>query len=113
LGVEQQRIKVIVSFDKAPKNLRPGTSLDLKIITAERKKTLWVPERSLFKKDKKWHVFKRNAQGEAELQPVTLGLRNEQEAEILKGLQAGEFIVEELDNKLKAGMVLTEKTDTE
>jgi hypothetical protein len=33
LGIEQQRVKVIIAFDNAHLGLRPGTRLDVRIVT--------------------------------------------------------------------------------
>lgn len=101
LGVEQQRIKVLVQVPRLA--LRPGTRVDVRIITAAKARTLRIPERALFKQDGKWHVFKLDAQQRAQLQPVEVGLKNEDWAEITKGLQAGEQIVSQLENQLKPG----------
>ena len=54
LGVEQQRVKVLIDLDpakdsKAPA-LRPGTRLDVHIITGERENALAIPERAAFRR---------------------------------------------------------------
>lgn len=102
LGVEQQRIKVLV---KAPDlQLRPGTRLDVRIITAQRPQAIRIPERALFKQDNLWQVYKLDATRHARLQPVTVGLRNEDWAEITHGLQPGDRIITQLENALKPGL---------
>lgn len=103
LGVEQQRIKVIISFDNKKFNLRPETSLDVKIITQEHKKVLTIPERSIFKDKDKWFVFVLNTENKLELKEVKIGLKNEDNVEIVKGLEENQSIVLEPDNTLKEG----------
>jgi HlyD family secretion protein len=103
LGVEQQRVKVIISFDNKKFNLRPETSLDVKIITQEHKKVLTIPERSIFKDKDKWFVFILNSESKLELKEVKIGLKNEDNAEIVKGLEENQIIVLEPDNQLKEG----------
>jgi HlyD family secretion protein len=102
LGVEQQRIKVIVKAPLADLKLRPGTRVDVKVITSEKSKIPVIPERALFKQAGKWHVFKIEA-GRAQLQAVNVGLKNDDQAEILSGLKVGDLIVAELETSLKAG----------
>lgn len=104
LGVEQQRIKVLVQFKETPQHVYPGTSLEVRLITAQRPNTLKIPERSIFKQAGQWHVFKLDGEQKAQLQPVVIGLKNEAEVEILKGLQVGEAILLEPDNKLQPGI---------
>lgn len=104
LGVEQQRIKVLVQFKQPAQQLYPGTSLEVRLITAQRQNTLKIPERSIFKQDGQWHVFKLDDEQKAQLQSVVIGLKNEAEVEILKGLQVGETLLLEPDNKLQPGV---------
>ncbi len=102
LGVEQQRVRVIVKAQPQQLKLRPGTRVDAKIITAEKQNVPVIPERALFKLDGKWQVFKIVA-GRAQLQAVKVGLKNDDQAEILQGLNAGDLIISELETILKAG----------
>lgn len=102
LGVEQQRVRVIVKAPPEKLPLRPGTRVDAKIITAEKQHVPVIPERALFKQDGQWQVFKIVA-GRAQLQAVKVGLKNDDQAEILQGLKAGDLIISELETSLKAG----------
>ena len=103
LGIEQQRVKVIIGFDNSEWQLRPGTSLDVHVITAERPDALAVPERATFRRSDQWSVFAvRN--GNAVLTPVTIGIKNDEWAEILDGLEEGDTIVAEPRNDLEDGM---------
>ncbi|MEK7434094.1 MAG: efflux RND transporter periplasmic adaptor subunit [Cyanobacteriota bacterium] len=104
LGVEQQRIKVIIHFDNKKWNLRPETNLDIKVITEEHKNVLTLPERAIFKDKEKWSVFLVNSENKLELKEVKLGLKNEENAEIIKGLSINQIIVLDPDNKLKEGI---------
>ena len=102
LGVEQQRVKTIVEFENAGIDLRPGTSVDLKIITAESADTIAVPDRAAFRREGQWSVF-RVINGRAVLTPVTLGLRNDEWAEITGGLSVEDRIIAEPKNELEDG----------
>lgn len=101
LGVEQQRVKVLIDLEPAKDApaLRPGTRLDVHIITAEKQNALIVPERAAFRRQGQWYIFKvvNNA---TKLTPVTLGLKNDHDAEILDGIAAGDTIITEPMNEL-------------
>lgn len=103
LGVEQQRVKIISYFDNKKINLRPETSLDIKIITQEHKNVLTIPERSMFKEKDKWFVFIVNNENKLELKEIKVGLKNEDNAEVLSGVSENQTIVLEPDNTLKEG----------
>ncbi|MEK7795115.1 MAG: efflux RND transporter periplasmic adaptor subunit, partial [Candidatus Hydrogenedentota bacterium] len=102
LGVEQQRVKTLITFDNSEAGLRPGTSVDVKIITAESKDVLAAPDRSTIRRNNEWHVFKVEGR-RAKLTPVTIGLRNDDWAEIVEGLNPGDTIIGEPKNELADG----------
>ena len=92
LGIEQQRVKVVVAFDNSELELRPGLRVDVRIITDRREDALLVPERALFHIEGRWHVFKVES-GAARLAEVRLGLRGEEFAEVASGLEEGDLVV--------------------
>jgi len=102
LGIEQQRVKVVIRFDNSVPKLRPGTSVDVRIITNERNDALTVPERATFRNGEEWCLFVCRG-GRAVLTPVKLGLRNEKWAEVLEGVKAGDEVIAEPRNELKNG----------
>lgn len=101
LGVEQQRVLVIVVFD--PDALRRfreegftlgvGYRLRVRIITDRREGAVVIPRAALFRgAGDQWRVFAvRN--GRARLADVTVGLLNDREAEIAGGLEPGELVI--------------------
>jgi HlyD family secretion protein len=110
LGIEQQRVRILVDYDAAANPLRPGTSLDVKIITGTREDAVAVPERALFEKDGQNYVFRVNRNGagsfrydRAELVPVTVSVKNDQWAAIEEGLPLGDTIIVEPMNELETG----------
>lgn len=102
LGIEQQRVKILIEFDNAEAGLRPGTSVDVRIITEESPETLAVPDRAVFRAGNEWYAF-RVVGGRAAQTPVELGLRNDEWAEVLDGLSQDDVIVAELTNDLADG----------
>lgn len=103
LGVEQQRVRTIIAFDNETVQLRPGTSVDVRIITAQSPDTLAVPDRALFRNEGEWSLFVVE-NGTARLVNVEVGLRNDDWAEITSGVEAGALIVSELKNDLVDGI---------
>ncbi len=106
LGIQQQRVRTIIAFDNTELNLRPGTSVDVKIITAEHPQALAVPERATFRHNGGWAVFTVRS-GRAQLTPVTAGLRNDDWAEILSGVKPGDTVIAEPKNHLADGTRVT------
>jgi HlyD family secretion protein len=99
LGVEEQRVKVIVAVNDVQGLLyeRPGLGVGfrvrLRIFTDQHNDALTIPRSALFHNDDgSWGVFVVR-QGRAERQTVELGLTNDQWAEIVTGLQAGELVL--------------------
>jgi len=107
LGIEQQRVRTIIEFDNTEARLRPGTSVDVRVITEESVETISVPERSVFRHDSGWAVFAVNGT-QAKLTPVELGLKNDDWAEVVSGLDMGQVIVAEPKNELTDGARITE-----
>jgi HlyD family secretion protein len=103
LGIEQWRVKTIIAFDNSTLGLRPGTSVDVRIITAEHTGVAAVPERATFRHADGWAVF-RVVGGEARLTPITLGLQNDEWAEVVEGVQPGDVVVAAPTNDVKHGV---------
>lgn len=110
LGVEQQRVKVLIGLEPAKDGppLRPGTRLDVRIITGEKQGALAVPERAIFRRQGQWYIFKVEG-GAARMTPVTVGLKNDAHAEILEGLAEGDTIVTEPMNDLADGAPVVQR----
>jgi HlyD family secretion protein len=112
LGVEQQRVKVIIQFDN-PDNLKRllserglgvGYRVRVRIFTAERSKALLVPRSALFRAaDNSWQLFVVR-RGVARLQTVEVGLMNDEQAEIHSGLTEGELVVLAPESSLSDGI---------
>ncbi len=99
LGVEQQRVKVIVQLDDAEREklLRRGVGvgyrLRVRIFTRRKEQALVVPRSAAFQNPEgRWQVFVVR-QGRARLQPIEVGLTNDQQVEVLSGLSPGEQVV--------------------
>ena len=102
LGIEQQRVKVIVGFDNRDIGLRPYVSVDLRIIVDAHKGVLTLPEQAVFKSSDAWAVLVIE-EGRLVLRPVEVGLRNDEVVEIVRGLTKDDVVVAEPTNDLEPG----------
>ena len=100
LGVEQQRVKVIVGFDpsesqrlRQDKGLGVGYRVRVKIFTAEKAEAVLAPRSAMFRGPAgDWQVFAVRG-GVAQLQSIDVGLMNDAVAEIVKGLATDDIVV--------------------
>ncbi len=103
LGIEQQRVKVIVAFDNREAQLRPYVSVDLRIMVDEHRQVLTIPEQAVFKSGDQWAVFVIR-DGRLALQPISIGLRNDLLVEVMDGLTTLARVVAEPTNDLREGL---------
>jgi len=110
LGVEQQRVKVVARFYEgelqrllAKQGLGVDYRIQARIITAEKPQAKRIPRSSLFRGEQsRWSVFVIR-EGRAALQPVEIGLMNDDWVEVLTGLEDGELVVLAPETNLAAG----------
>jgi HlyD family secretion protein len=94
LGVEEQRVNVIVDFESEvePRSLGDGYRVEVRIVTWREDAVLKVPVGALFRRGQEWAVFVVDG-GRAREQMVQIGQRNDREAQIVKGLTEGQPVV--------------------
>jgi HlyD family secretion protein len=100
LGVEQQRVKVIVSFNASDlerirhdRGLGTDYRVSVRIITHSKSAASVMPRSALFRgAEGKWQVFAVR-DGRARLQAVETGLMNDELVEITRGLTDGDVVV--------------------
>ena len=100
LGVEQQRVRVIVSIDERDRHrlletrhLEVGYRVYVKIFTDRKSETLVIPRTALFRSDEgKWQVYVVS-NGCAQLVTIEVGLLNDQWAEVTEGLKQGTQVI--------------------
>ena len=96
LGVEEQRVNVIVDFDDvrdAWEALGDGYRVEIAVVIWEKADVLKVPSSSLFRDGDEWAVYTVGELGLASLQEIQIGQRNALEAEVLDGLRAGDRVI--------------------
>jgi len=108
LGIEEQRVNIIVDFVDPPGPLGDGYRVLAKIITWSGAEVLKIPISALFRQGESWCTFVVE-QGRAVRRSVTVGHRNQLEAEILSGLKKGETVVLHPSNQLDNGMRVREQ----
>ncbi len=105
LGVEEQRVLVIVDITSAPElwqGLGDGYKVETRFITWESEKVLQVPSSALFKKGNEDALFVVE-DGAARERIVRTGHRNGLSAEVLSGISEGEEIVMHPDDAIRDG----------
>lgn len=107
LGIEEQRVNVIVDFIARPALLGDGYRVLAKIVTWSKEEVLKIPISALFRQGENWSVFVV-VKGKATRRTVTAGHRNQSEVEIVGGLAKGERVVLHPSNQLNDGMRVNE-----
>jgi HlyD family secretion protein len=100
LGVEQQRVTVIIAFHpsdlahlRAEDRLGVGYRVGVRITTAAKPEALLVPRSALFRGPAGgWNVYTVR-DGRARLQAVRIGLMNDERAEVTQGLREGDLVI--------------------
>jgi HlyD family secretion protein len=94
LGVEEQRVNVIVDFTDPAEAARLGDGyrVEVRIVLWQGTDVVKVPVGGLFRQGDAWAVFVVE-EGRVRRQTVQLGQRNENEGQITAGLEAGAMIV--------------------
>jgi len=92
LGVEQQRVTVVVGFLPGEVPLGDRFRVEVRVILDERADAVLVPEGALFRLGGKWYVFVVE-DNRARRRAVKTGLRDGRRREVLEGLHGGETVV--------------------
>jgi len=111
LGIEEQRVNVIVDITEPRENWRRlghGYRVEPRIVLWETTEILRVPLSALFRQGESWAVFVDN-DGRAELRPVEIGQQNGLQAEVRSGLEAGERVVLHPGDRVSPGARLAER----
>jgi HlyD family secretion protein len=95
LGVEEQRVNVVVDFltpYEQRRNLGDNFRVEARIIVWEADQALKAPAGALFRRGQNWAAFVLTG-GRAELRRVQVGRTSGSEMQILDGLKAGEEVI--------------------
>ncbi len=105
LGVEEQRTRVILDLSTAPQQwaaLGDGYRVEVEFILRQEKDVLQIPSNALFRHADGWAVY-RVEDGVARRTPLQLGLRSATAAQVIGGLQAGQSVIVQPDDRIKDG----------
>ncbi|MEM9656800.1 MAG: HlyD family efflux transporter periplasmic adaptor subunit [Planctomycetota bacterium] len=111
LGVEEQRVNVIVDLTDPPEvraALGDGFRVEARIVVAEAARVLTIPTSALFRAERQWAVF-RVEDGTVEQRLVRLGIRNGLEAEVVDGLVETDFVVVHPGDNVTEGVSVTQR----
>jgi HlyD family secretion protein len=106
LGVEEQRVNAIVDLS-APyeswEELGDGYRVEARIETARASDVVKVPANALFRRDGQWAAFVLDG-AVARLRRLQVGLRNDREVEVVKGIGEGDRVVSHPSDRVKDGV---------
>ncbi len=105
LGIEEQRVNVIVDFasDDGWERLGHGYQVETRVVLWEANDILTVPLTALFRDGEQWALFAEE-DGRAVLRHVEVGQRNGIIAEVSSGLAAGERVVAHPSDRVADGV---------
>jgi len=106
LGIEEQRVNVIVDFADPPERWRRlghGYRIEARIVLWQGEDVLQLPLSALFRNGGDWAAFVAE-DGRARLRKFTLGERNGLSARITDGLAAGERVVLHPSDRIADGV---------
>ncbi|MCB1888792.1 MAG: HlyD family efflux transporter periplasmic adaptor subunit [Rhodocyclaceae bacterium] len=106
LGVEEQRVWVIVDFTSPREDwqrLGDGYRVEASFIVWQADDVLQVPASSLFRDGDGWAVFVVD-DGIAIRRAVDIGRKNGLAAQVLGGIEAGEAVIRHPDDRLRDGV---------
>ena len=121
LGVEEQRVNVIIDIVDALNSedsssgldtLGDGFRVEARIVITERRQALAVPTSALFRQAAQWAVF-QIVDGRAVSRVVEIGPRNDHYAEILSGLNQGDTVIVHPSDLIQVGTRVSSQSSGE
>ena len=92
LGVEEQRVNVVVDVTGPPIGLGDGYRVEARIVVREQVAAVIVPVSALFRQGAEWAVFLVD-DGRAVVTLVRVGDQGGTDVEVLSGLEAGDEVI--------------------
>jgi HlyD family secretion protein len=106
LGVEEQRVNVLVALPSVPAGLGSGYRVEAEVVTWTGSDVLSVPAAALFQEGDGWAAFVI-AEGRARLRPVEIGRQGGDRVEVVAGLDEGEQVVVFPSDQVREGTRVT------
>lgn len=111
LGVEEQRVNVIVDFPENVTEIGVGYRVQATIVVWTGDDVLKVPTGALVRFGEDWGVFVV-VDGRAQFRRIIVGHRNQQEVEVVSGLVEDERLILHPPNDLADGTMVTTTSDS-
>ncbi|MFQ3237272.1 MAG: HlyD family secretion protein [Paraglaciecola sp.] len=111
LGIEEQRVNVIVTLQSDPElwqRLGHGYQVDVKIMLWEGSDLLTIPITALFRDEQHWAVFLAN-NNVVEKRRVQIGRKNAFAAQIISGLNEGDWFILYPNDQLADGVSISSR----
>jgi len=105
LGVEEQRVRVIVDITSPRevwRRLGDGYRVEARFVIWEEKDILQIPASALFRHGQGWAAFVV-AKGRATIRTLVIGQRAGLTVQVLSGIKAGEQVITHPEDKIKDG----------
>jgi membrane fusion protein (multidrug efflux system) len=85
-------VKVTILIDEAPEEVRPGSFVDVRLVTQQHDDALLIPKKALIEEAGEKYVFTLN-KDVVSRRNVKIGFTDDQNAEVLGGLSAGNMVI--------------------
>jgi HlyD family secretion protein len=106
LGVEEQRVDVILRLDTVEPTLGDNYKVDARIIRWRNPSALTVPQSALMRDHGAWKVYVER-DGRATARNVTIGRRTTLQAEVLAGLAPNDRVITHPPEALRDGATVS------
>jgi multidrug efflux pump subunit AcrA (membrane-fusion protein) len=110
LGIEEQRVNVIVEFVDPVGALGDGYRVEARFVIWEGEGVLKIPASALFRSGDSWSVFVIE-NGRARRRTVQVGHRSGFEVEIASGIAEGEVVIVHPSNQIEDGIRVQSQTE--
>lgn len=103
LGVEQQRVLVLLDLEKRPQGLGVGYEMQARFVVEEKAEVLKIPRFSVLEDSQGQKFVLKVVSGRLQKQVIKVGLQGDTELEVLEGLNEGDQLVKTPETRLKGG----------
>jgi HlyD family secretion protein len=103
LGVEEQRVNVVLDFMEGSDRLADAYRVEVRVVVWQAPNVLRVPSSALFRTGERWTVFKVQ-NGRAQRTTIETGHRSAFESEVLGGVKAGDILIVHPSAEVKDGV---------
>ena len=103
---ESNKFYARVRLDEWPDNLKAGLFARGELEILQKQNALVMPKSSIYDRNGKHYAYILTKGNKVEQRTVVLGTSNEQEVEIIQGLQVGDMVILDNLSRLRAGMAV-------